>query len=106
MRKRPGYLSYELLANDFGLDHAGISNKQLIETRLFPRFAGFFKTLWGLMLLNGEQAGWQMYPSDVPALKNALSYILKIMDRENDKEVLSMQMLQLILSCVQGSIML
>jgi Leucine-rich repeat (LRR) protein len=101
----PGYLSYELLANDFWQGYRGINNKQLIKANLFPRFAGFFKTLWGLPLLPNEQKGWQMYASDVPALKNALSYILHIMYQQNDTEVLSMQMFQLsnaILHCPTG----
>lgn len=70
----PGYLSYDLLAQN-PTTTAG-DNADLIEKKLLPKLSGYLKTLWEIQLDEGELGGWQMYEDQRADLKKALSYIL------------------------------
>jgi Leucine-rich repeat (LRR) protein len=84
----PDYLSFELLAGDFGRQERdnNDSNADKIFRSVFSRLTGYFKSLYNLPLEQGEEGGWRMYEDKIPALKKALSYIVTTLTGLEDSQ--------------------
>jgi Leucine-rich repeat (LRR) protein len=104
---QPGYLSYELLANDFASDakNQNLSNVDKVWTYVMPRLTGYIKTLYNLPLEEKDISGWKMYASQIPETQNALTYIMGLTldtDDPDTKMLLFNQLVNGLLHCPTG----
>jgi hypothetical protein len=103
-----GYLSFDLLAGDYASDakkEQGLSNADKIFKFIIPRLSGYFKALYAMPLEPGESSGWQMYDDQKPALKKALSFILRTLQDTKDpglRSALFYQFVEGMIHCPTG----
>jgi hypothetical protein len=77
--KEAGYLSYEMLANDFASDakNQNLSNVKKVWQYLMPRLTGYIRTLYNLPLEGNDVEAWKMYPAQIPETQKALTFIME-----------------------------
>jgi hypothetical protein len=76
---QPGYLSYEMLANDFASDarNDNLSNLDKVWTYLMPRLTGYIRALYNLPLEGNDIKPWKMYEAQIPEAQKALTFIME-----------------------------
>lgn len=86
--KEEGYLSYEMLANDFASDaqNQNLSNIEKIWQFLMPRLTGYVKTLYNLPLEGKDVPSWKMYKDQIPETQEALTFIMERIKNTTDPD--------------------
>ncbi|MDP3533508.1 MAG: leucine-rich repeat domain-containing protein [Alphaproteobacteria bacterium] len=85
---QPGYLSYEMLANDFASDarNDNLSNLDKVWAHLMPRLTGYIRTLYNLPLEGNDVQPWKMYEAQIPETQKALTFIMERIRDVNDSD--------------------
>ena len=86
--KEEGYLSYEMLANDFASDaqNQNLSNGDKVWQFLMPRLTGYVRTLYNLPLEGNDVASWNMYEAQIPETQKALTFIMERIKNTSDPD--------------------